>query len=182
MEAILSAARVIMADPHVELTVREIEDRVDFSVGTIYRYFESLDAIVDGVLQRHAHAVEARLGELLTTHEPSSLSDLFGNVAETVIAFYRDHPEFTQVQLAGEYWVRYAEIEEVSNARLVEELADAAIAAGLMPPGVRSRTRLLVHWSAVGAAFRIAFRGNPRGDRTVLAEARQMVQAFAAAY
>lgn len=182
VDAILAAAREIMADPDAELTVRGIEDRVTFSVGTIYRYFESLDAIVDAVLQQHADAAEDKLDKLLNTLEPSSLEELFSKLAEALIAFYRDNPHFTQVQLAGEYRVRYAEIEEVSNARLVESVADKAVAAGFMPAGTRSRTRLLVHWSAVGAAFRIAFRDNASGNRTVLAEARQMVENFAATY
>ncbi len=182
VDAILAAAREIMADPDAELTVRGIEDRVTFSVGTIYRYFESLDAIVDAVLQQHADAAEDKLDKLLNTLEPNSLEELFSKLTEALIAFYRDNPHFTQVQLAGEYRVRYAEIEEISNARLVESVADKAVAAGFMPAGTRSRTRLLVHWSAVGAAFRIAFRDNASGNRTVLAEARQMVENFAATY
>jgi AcrR family transcriptional regulator len=182
VDAILAAARLIMADPDAELTVRGIEDRVSFSVGTIYRYFESLEAIVDAVLQQHADAAEERLDDLLVTLEPDSLDELFRQLIEALIALYRENPHFTQLQVAGEYRVRYAEIEERSNRRLVESVADKAIAAGLMPNGAKSRTRLLVHWSAVGAAFRIAFQDNPRGNRTVLAEARQMVGTFATTY
>lgn len=182
VDAILAAARVIMANPDAELTVREIERSVDFSVGTIYRYFESLDAIVDAVLQQHADAIEEELGHVLANFKPESLHQLFSEVAETVIGFYRNHPHYTQLQLAGEYRVRYADIEERSNARLVNAVADTAISAGLMPAGVKPRTRLLVHWSAIGAAFRIAFNDNPAGDRTVLADARRMLDFFSTAY
>ena len=180
VDAVLAAARVIMSDPSIELTVREIENRVDFSVGTIYRYFESLDAIVDGVLQQHADAAEDRLGEFLDSYEPASLHDLYVELAELLIAFYQQNPQFTQIQLAGDYWVRYAEIEEASNARLVSQVGDVAIAAGLLASGARTRTRLLVHWSSIGAAFRLAFKDNAQGNRTVLAEIRQMAESFAA--
>ncbi len=182
VDAILTAARAIMADPKTELTVRGIEKQVRFSVGTIYRYFESLNSIVDAVLEQHANAIEDHLNQVVSTNEPDSLLVLFTRLSEAVISFYRENPQYTQVQLAGEYRVRYAEIEEASNARLVAQVADVAIAAGLMPPGARSRTRLLVHWAAIGASFRIAFRDDPHGDRTVLAESRRLVETFAAAY
>lgn len=180
--AILEATRVVMAEADTELTVREVEQRVDFSVGTIYRYFESLDAIVDAVLQEHADAAEGRVGQLLEDLEPASVEELLVALTEGFIALYREQPSFTQLRVGGEYWSRYVEIEETSNAALVEKIADVASAAGIFPTGARHRRRLLVHWSAMGAAFRLAFREHPKGDRTVIAEIREMARAFARTY
>lgn len=180
--AILDAARGVMSEPATELTVREIEQRVDFSVGTIYRYFETLDAIVDAVLQEHADVAEQRVAVVLEEIVPSTLEDLIVALTESFIALYREQPGFTQLRVGGDYWSRYVEIEEASNAGLVEQIADVATAAGILPTGARNRRRLLVHWTAVGAAFRLAFKEAPDGDPIAIAEIRRMAEAFARMY
>lgn len=180
--SILEATRNVMSEASTELTVREIEQRVDFSAGTIYRYFETLDAIVDAVLQEHADVAERRVAKLLEAIVPATFEDLLVALAESFIALYREQPSFTQLRVGGDYWSRYVEIEEVSNAGLVEQIADIATAAGVFPAGARHRRRLLVHWTAMGAAFRLAFKENARGDRIVIAEIRSMARAFASTY
>lgn len=180
--SILEATRGVMSEAGTELTVREIERRVDFSVGTIYRYFETLDAIVDAVLQEHAEVAEQRVLKLLDENMPATFEDLIVAVTESFIALYREQPNFTQLRVGGDYWSRYVEIEEASNAGLVEQIADVATAAGIFPTGVRHRRRLLVHWTALGAAFRLAFKDNAQGDRIVIAEIRRMAEALAGTY
>lgn len=180
--AILEATRGVMSEAATELTVREIEQRVDFSVGTIYRYFETLDSIVDAVLQEHADAAESRVAELLAKIDPATFEDMIVALTESFIALYREQPNFTQLRVSGDYWSRYLEIEEASNAGLVEQIADVASAAGVFPTGARQRRRLLVHWTAIGAAFRLAFKEKAQGDRVVIAEIREMARTFARTY
>ena len=112
VEAILKAARQILTDPAQQLTIRNLADRLGFSTGVIYRYFESLDAIADAVVREHAELTDRGLADLLARIEPDTAEELFDQVFQFFIDFYADNPEMASSGLNADLAMRYLEISK----------------------------------------------------------------------
>ena len=182
VEAILSTARDALSDPQAALSIRDLAAAAGLSVGTIYRYFESLEAIVHAALTEHARVAEAEITTLLRDADAGSLAELFSSVFEHFVRLYEQNPRFTTARFAGTYAERYAAIEEASNRRLAALLSATAIDAGLAPDNPQTTLRVLVHWNALGSALRMAYGEERTQADPVLAEARRMLEDFAASY
>lgn len=182
VEAILACARSTLSDPDADLSIRQLASDSEMSVGSIYRYFNSLDSVIEAALTQHAELAEREVGQLLEQSEANDLGDLFTEVFEHFVSFYKENTGFTKARFVGSYAERYARIEEASNDRLCELLATAAIKSGLAPDRPDTSIRVLAHWNAIGAVLRCAFQADPAHIDLLLDEARRMIDDFAHHY
>ncbi len=178
VEAILACARTTLSDPNANLSIRQLATDTDMSVGSIYRYFDSLESVVEAALTEHAERAEREVGQLLARTESTDLGDLFQLVFEHFVKLYKENPKFTKARFSGAYAERYATIEEASNERLCATLVATAIASGLAPDRPLTSIRVLAHWNAIGAVLRTAFGHDPAHTDLYLDEARRMIDDF----
>lgn len=182
VEAILTCARTTLSDPDADLSIRQLASDSGMSVGSIYRYFDSLESVVEAALTEHAKLAEREVGQLLERAEPTDLADLFTVVFDHFVTLYKDNPKFTKVRFIGGYAERYARIEEASNERLCAVLTATAVTSELAPDRPLTSIRVLAHWNAIGAVLRAAFAHDPAHTDLYLDEARRMIDGFAHHY
>lgn len=175
VEAILACARTALSDRDANLSIRQLATDTGMSVGSIYRYFDSFESVVEAALTEHAKLAEHEVGQLLAQAEPTDLSDLFTLVFDHFVTLYKENPKFTKARFSGDYAERYARIEEASNERLCGVLVAAAITSGLVPDQPLTSIRVLAHWNAIGAVLRTAFAHDPAQTDLYLDEARRMI-------
>jgi AcrR family transcriptional regulator len=90
LEAILAAAVQILAKGGEEaLTIDKIAARAGASVGSIYQYFGSKDAILLELLRREREAIGARLAADLATARPPTLEAVARRVIRTLVETFR---------------------------------------------------------------------------------------------
>jgi AcrR family transcriptional regulator len=178
VEAILEAARQILTDPAQQLTIRNLADRLGFSTGVIYRYFESLDAIADAVVREHAELTERGLADLLARIEPDTAEGLFDQVFQFFIDFYADNPEMASSGLNGDLAMRYLEIERASNEEAIRMVLKRGRDLGVLGPGRRIEIRVRLLWFAAAEAVTDSFADDPEGDQMLFEEIRRMTRAL----
>lgn len=118
-EAILGAALELFAERGFHGTaVPEIAERAGVGAGTIYRHFESKEAIVNALYQRHKAALGATLMDEFPYDKPARAQ--LAHVVERIFAFAKKHPaavKFLEAHHHAEYLDAHSkEIE----ARLLE--------------------------------------------------------------
>ena len=113
MERIVAAAQHMLADLDAPATLRSLAERAGVSLGTVYQYFESMDAVRDEVGRRAASIVRATLGR----HVPAGLAaqpdQFFAALIASLDAMQRAHPELGCM------------VRVVRRSAFVEELAQS---------------------------------------------------------
>jgi AcrR family transcriptional regulator len=69
-----ATAQIIDRDGEEQLTTNRIADKAGFSIGTLYQYFPSMDAILLAMIDLHRQKVLKELDRLLAEAEASHLS------------------------------------------------------------------------------------------------------------
>jgi AcrR family transcriptional regulator len=182
VEAILRAARALLTEDGSVFDARSLADRAGVSVATVYRYFATLDQVVDVVLVEHADRAEELVARTLTDGVFRSVADVFGAILDAYIGLYRERPEFMRLLADPRLAARQRDTEWASDRGLARLLAGVLADRGLRPaPTEEDLRRLEVQWTAAGAVLGLAFRVDPAGDEAILDELRAMVRGFAGA-
>lgn len=99
VESILDAAEAVIADVGVDAaSTNAIAERAEASVGSLYHFFPSKDAIIEGLAHRYAarkRDVNARAIPLEKAHMP--LEEVFERVVESHARFLSETPAFAPV-------------------------------------------------------------------------------------
>ncbi|KHL12136.1 AcrR family transcriptional regulator [Mumia flava] len=91
-EAILDAALEVFAERGVRgVAVPEIAVRAGVGTGTIYRYFDSKEGLVNELFRQHKQALGQRLAVALA-RPAGSAHQQFANLWAAQVAFAREHP------------------------------------------------------------------------------------------
>jgi AcrR family transcriptional regulator len=70
-EAILEAARQLLAEKGLAAEIREIAERAGVGVGSLYRHFESREGLIRAVMQAAAEDLVQRLRVAVTERDPN---------------------------------------------------------------------------------------------------------------
>lgn len=152
MEHLLTAtARVLVTRGWAGTTTNHVAERAGVSVGTLYEYFPSKDALVAALVGRHLDEAEARLGALAAT-----LSSAEANAALTLEGVVRAMVKAMLDLHAASPRLHRVLFEEVPH-----------------PPAVRARIRSMEDAHAAGLALllpRLAPVREPRVTARVIVE------------
>lgn len=97
VEVILdTTARVLVADGFARTTTNRVADRAGVSIGSLYQYFPSREALVAAVARRHSERLKAALAAVLADSPPTLEAGIRAMLA-AVISAHRLSPELTAV-------------------------------------------------------------------------------------
>lgn len=93
MNAVVEAtARVLVERGYDGATTRRIAERAGVSVGSLYQYFPSRDALVTSVIERHVDEVLEAIGRVLRRVEQAPLDRAIRALVDAVLALHDDDP------------------------------------------------------------------------------------------
>jgi TetR/AcrR family transcriptional regulator len=127
-----------------ETTLKEIVELAEFSVGSVYSFFESKDHLFQQVFRRRGEEYMPRLRAVLAGR--GTALEVVHDLVDFEIGWFRDHPHF------GRLWLRHAHM----TMRAVDGLADQLIGAHFS-----EATRLQVGLLARGQAEGLIAPGDP---------------------
>jgi AcrR family transcriptional regulator len=148
---ILSVAEQLFADHGYEGTsLEKIATGVGYSVGAIYNFFPSKDAVYKAVLERNVTALAERLRQSSATS--SGGLDKLLTMAVTVIRQVHAYPESALVTLSSLAPERGPSAKKASTGPLLEEYS-AAIREGQADGTIRSGNANLLAYYVGGLVF-----------------------------
>jgi AcrR family transcriptional regulator len=169
VDAIVAAARAVLVEGG-ELTTGALARRAGVAIGTVYRYFADVDAVVDVVLAEHARRAAAAVEAALTATGPAAPTDeVFAAVLDAHLGLYDQRPDLARALADPALAERHRRIEEASDRALVGRLATTL---GLAPD---DEARLAAAWRSVGAHLGTVLVARPAERRGLEADLRALV-------
>jgi AcrR family transcriptional regulator len=87
-----AAARLLVREGYAGVNTNAIAKQAGISIGSLYQYFPSKDALIAAVHERHALQIRARFVELLSGPRPRSLEEAVSAWVRTMLEAHRIEP------------------------------------------------------------------------------------------
>ncbi|MEU9045006.1 MULTISPECIES: TetR family transcriptional regulator [unclassified Kitasatospora] len=171
------------------LTTKEVAHRAQVPIGTLYQFFagkeDLLAALAGRNLDRYLQRLDARLAAAAPV-DPAAFTDL---AVEEFVAMKRSVPGFGQVDFGLAGPVVPAGVRD--DRHLLDAGVDnnTAVALRLQALGgevfrasdpAATTLTLRVALEAADAVLKLAFRADPNGDPTLIAECKRLVRGYLA--
>lgn len=128
VEALLGAtARILVRRGYAALTTNDVAKRAGVSIGSLYEYFPSKEALVTTLVARHVDHAEAELARvtasLVARGRPPNRTELAQTLASAMLALHEDDPKlhrvlFGEVPHGAALRARVRALEDTYAARL----------------------------------------------------------------
>jgi AcrR family transcriptional regulator len=169
VERIISAAIELLEERNSDaVTTRAIAERADVPVATLYQFFPNREAILEEVLLDYLDRRDNEAAAALSRIPAGTIAEAVQHFFEFHRRQYRAHPKLVALyyERRGSGRIPDARLHRVRMAGLIH---DELVERDLLPAG----TDPLVTLITVEMGDRIvelAYRADPKGDRTILAE------------
>ncbi|WP_308423972.1 TetR/AcrR family transcriptional regulator [Saccharopolyspora thermophila] len=159
------------------LTTTLIAERAGVAVGSLYQFFPDKRAVVQELtlrnLDRFVRTVSARFEQLELEHWWDAVDAVF----DVYLTMHREVPAFSRLHFGDVVDLRLLDPSKDNNAVIAEKLTGLiAEEFGLDPADLL--LPLAVAVEAADAVLHLAFRRDPAGDRTLVAEAKELVRGY----
>ncbi|MEU4094309.1 TetR/AcrR family transcriptional regulator [Streptomyces sp. NPDC026673] len=202
---ILDAAAAILDESgYEELSTRAVAARARVPIGSVYRFFSNKRAMADALARRnldqylagvtaHLDAADTPRDGADGVHEgvtggatgggaaPGDWRRLVDLVVDQYVVMRRTVPGFALVSFAGPAPGPAANdlanhlVADRLRALLIAPLGAAGVAVA---DGRRLRTAFVVGVEAADALLKMAFRADPQGDASLIAETKELLRAY----
>jgi len=179
LRRVLEAADRLLADEGAgALTTTRAAAAAGIAVGSLYAYLPDREAIVEALALHYWAEFQQRVDDVADAHERAPLADPAVAVLDAVADGFRARPGFRALWFGG---LRTEHIREVTRPGRARFAASVERILAISRPDTDAADRALVARMIVLSAdglLREAFRVDPDGDPTLLAEAAQMLNAY----
>lgn len=98
IEAILAAAAQILVQDGLEAaTTNSIAQRAGVSIGSLYQYFPSKEAVIFALVERHVQKMQRQLEEVIAQHGELPLEEIVPTYVKAMLAAHRVEPRLHRV-------------------------------------------------------------------------------------
>jgi AcrR family transcriptional regulator len=178
VEKMLSACAELIDEVGYDgLTTTLIAERAGVAVGSLYQFFPDKRAVVQELtlrnLDRFVRTVSARFDQLELEHWWDAVDAVF----DVYLMMHREVPAFSRLHFGDVVDLRLLDPSKDNNAVIAEKLTGLiAEEFGLDPTALL--LPLAVAVEAADAVLHLAFRRDPAGEPTLVAEAKEMVRGY----
>ncbi|MGH9209406.1 MAG: TetR/AcrR family transcriptional regulator [Acidimicrobiales bacterium] len=179
VQRLLEAADdVLGGEGYAALTMRRLADQADVPVGTIYQFFPDKAAVIDALARRYIAEFEAMIGALVEQAESQRWDDVVETVLGSAIAMYRSHPGYLAIWTGRHLSVELQRADDANNAAIAAGLRRILVAQHDLADDERLERVCRVAVHTTDALLQLAFRLDPRGDDSILAEAYRLQRLY----
>lgn len=175
-----AADEVLASEGFAALTVRRLADQADVPVGTIYQFFTDKRAVVDALARRYIAEFDGMIEALVDAAEAEQWDDVVETVIDAAILMYRSRPGYIAIWTGRHLSPELQEVDDANNAAIAAGLRRILVAQhGLADDGHLAR-KCQVAVQTTDALLQLAFRLDPEGDPSILAEAKVLQRLYLA--
>jgi AcrR family transcriptional regulator len=187
-ERILDASAELLDEAgYAALTTREVARRAEVPIGTLYQFFPGKEGLVAALAARNLERYLDRLARRIEAETPNRLAALVDLAVEEFVAMKRAVPGFGVLDFgivgppgthAEQHILDTALDNNAAVARRLSELLAGPLDDGERPA---SPLALRVALECADAVLQLAFRVDPEGDPTLIAECKRVLRRYLAA-
>lgn len=172
VDALLDAADSIVIDAGIDgLTTTLVAARAGVAVGSLYRYFDGVPALIDALAARHTAEFGRSLARSLAGRTFGRKRDAANAALDALIAYARAQPGFRALWHGAPALVG-TQFDAQSDDLLGHILG--AMAPGGLGADPTLELEAQIQWATASALILLAFRRDPDGDPAVLAHLRHL--------
>ncbi len=160
------------------LTTTMLAERAGVAIGSVYQFFPDKRAIVQALTLRNLEAYLTRLSARSDAVEFAHWWDVVDAAIDEYIAMHREVPGFRTLHFGDVVDVHLLDAERDNNTIIAEQLAALLVDQFGAAGGPRLDFALAIAVEAGDALIKLAFRRDPEGDPTVLAEAKALIREY----
>jgi AcrR family transcriptional regulator len=179
LRRVLEAADRLLADEGAAaLTTTSVAAAAGISVGSLYAYLPDKEAIVEALALHYWAEFRERVEVVAEAHEREPLADPVDTVFNALAAGFRARPGFRALWFGG---LRTERVRDVTRPGRTDFAATVERILAVYRPDADPADRATVARMIVitgDGLLREAFRLDPDGDATLLAEGCQMLGAY----
>jgi AcrR family transcriptional regulator len=178
---VLEAADRLLAEQGVEaLTTTRVAAAAGVSVGALYQYLPDRDAIVDALAARYLARLEELMAAFVARAEQEQWSDPVDLLVDAFAALYRDTPGFRALWFGRHLTERTREADRGHKRVMARGLHRVLVALHRVADDEAAACAAYTAFLAADAVMQEAFRTDPAGDPTLLAQLKTLLNAFLA--
>jgi AcrR family transcriptional regulator len=160
------------------LSTRAVALRAEVPIGSVYRFFGNKRQMVDALAQRNLERFTEQVGERLKTAGEGGWRSAMDAVLDEYLAMKRTAPGFSLVDFGNQIPVGARNAEP--NHRVADRLTELLSGYLDREPDEDLRRCFLIAVETADTLVHLAFRMAPGGDEKIIAEARELLQAYLA--
>ncbi|MEU6068132.1 MULTISPECIES: TetR/AcrR family transcriptional regulator [Streptomyces] len=160
------------------LSTRAVALRAGVPIGSVYRFFGNKRQMADALAQRNLERYTERVTQRLGGAGNGDWRAAMDAVLDEYLAMKRTAPGFSLVDFGNQIPVgaRHAE----PNHRVADRLTDLLSGYLGRTPDDDLRRTFLIAVETADTLVHLAFRVDPQGDETIIAETRELLRAYLA--
>lgn len=175
VERILEAAEQLVVAAGVEaLSTRDVANRADVPVATLYQYFADREAIIAALIERHISSMDARIGTALAGLQRYSIRAIVETTVAAYRAAYRARPSYVVLWFQARASAEIAGFIRERDELLADRFHRFAVAAGLLGDEVDPLV-LRLCFEVADRFLEVAYRHDLKGDDKVVEEGIEMI-------
>jgi AcrR family transcriptional regulator len=172
---ILSAAEQLVVSRGVEaLSTREVAQRADIPVATLYQYFADRDAIMSALIDRHVTSMDTRIATALGSLRTYSIRSVVETTIDAYRAAYRERPSYVVLWFQGRLNADIAAYIRERDEKLADRFHRFGTMAGLLRSDVDPLV-LRLCFELSDRFLEVAYRHDLGGDDRVVREGLEMI-------
>ncbi|RPE45108.1 TetR family transcriptional regulator [Streptomyces sp. Ag109_O5-1] len=160
-----------------ELSTRAVAARAGVPIGSVYRFFGNKRQMADALAQRNLERYTERVAERLKDAPKGDWRAAMDAVLDEYLAMKRTAPGFSLVDFGNQIPVG---ARSEPNRRVADRLTDLLSGYIGRTPDEDLRRTFLVAVETADTLVHLSFRMDPEGDETIIAETRELLQAYLA--
>lgn len=181
VRAILDAAEEILAEAGYDAaTLKAISERTGIPPASVYHYFADRSQVDTALIGRHIQVLSEQMRAVDGIEGLRSIDEAAAVVIDPLVEYFRAHPSCTELWFSGRSEA-VAELVTEFDETTAELLWRLALERGLLVENTPLEV-IRVAFEAGGALFDMAFKHNPKGDDTIVTEAKRLVTAYLRTY
>jgi AcrR family transcriptional regulator len=160
------------------LTTTLLAERAGVAIGSVYQFFPDKRAIVQALTLRNLDAYVARLSARIAEGDLPNWWNAVDAAIDEYIDMHRTVPGFRTLHFGDVVDLHLLDDERDNNAVIAEQLGTVLVKGFGVTDAPRVRFALAVAVEIADALIKFAFRRDPEGDDTVLAETKDIVRDY----
>ncbi len=160
------------------LSTTLLAERAGVAIGSVYQFFPDKRAIVQALTVRNLEVFVGRVSERLTEGRFEHWWEGVDAVIDEYVVMHRHTPGFRGLHFGDIVDVHLLDSDRDNNTVISDELRDLLVRRFEVAGDERFELALAVAVETGDALIKLAFRRNPEGDATVIAEAKGMLRRY----